>query len=131
MPADGVRGDALPIGARLLKVALDLDTLLLGGLGAREALGEMTRRTGSYDPAVIGALGRLLTHPGSGPGLVRAITVGELRDGMVFADDARSVTGAVVAAKASEVTWSLRMRLADVAERGELVQPLHVRVAGN
>jgi hypothetical protein len=112
----------------LLKVALDFDTLLLDGLSTREALGEMAGRSGSYDPAVFGALGRLLMRPTAGPGLVRGIALGELQDGMVFAEDVRSGTGAVVAEKGSEVTWSVRMQLSDIAEREGLVQPLQVLV---
>jgi response regulator RpfG family c-di-GMP phosphodiesterase len=129
IPPDGVRGAALPLGARLLKVALDFDTLILGGMRAREALIELRARTGWYDPAVIGALGQLLTRPTPGPSVVRGLAAGELQDGMVFAEDARSVTGVVLADKGSEVTWSVRMRLADVAERGDLVQPLQMLVS--
>lgn len=128
IPADGVRGEALPLGARLLKVALDFDTLLLDGLSTREALGGMAGRSGSYDPAVFGALGRLLMRPTAGPGLIRGIALGGLQDGMVFAEDVRSGTGATVADKGSEVTWSVRVQLSDIAEREGLVQPLQVLV---
>jgi len=62
-PTPGVAGDAIPVGARVLKVVLDFDLLELQGKSAAEALDVMAARTGWYDPEVLLAL-RLL-QPGS------------------------------------------------------------------
>jgi hypothetical protein len=44
------------MGARLLKIAVDYDQMLLHGRAAREALSELKRRTDDYYPAAVAAL---------------------------------------------------------------------------
>lgn len=50
------RGPAIPIGARMLKVAFDLDELEAGGASRAAAAATMRERPGRYDPALVEAL---------------------------------------------------------------------------
>ncbi|MHC1791458.1 HD domain-containing phosphohydrolase [Solidesulfovibrio sp.] len=98
---DGPWGTAIPLGARLLKAALDYDRLLTAGQGREAALAVMAGREGSYDPRVL-AVVRLLA--GEREGFVRATTpVSALTPGMVLEEDIllpagekAAVTGQVV-----------------------------------
>ena len=49
-------GERIPIGARILKVALEYDALIGSGVTRDAALAVLQRRDGIYDPAAVGAL---------------------------------------------------------------------------
>src|ERR1051325_2167114 len=53
-PSDGVKGDALPIGARILRVLSDLAEHESAGLSKAQALEQMQTQAGRYDPQEIG-----------------------------------------------------------------------------
>ncbi len=53
-------GNAIPLGSRILKVALDLDELVCRGIGREDAMPTLKRRQGWYDPSVIEALEKIL-----------------------------------------------------------------------
>ena len=55
-PNDGISGEAIPIEARILKVALDFDSLLHSGVSAAQALTEMGKSQGTYDRVVLASL---------------------------------------------------------------------------
>ena len=57
-PNDNVAGEQIPIEARILKVALDFDSLIQIGVSMSDALGEMSSRNGFYDRAVLEVLKR-------------------------------------------------------------------------
>jgi response regulator RpfG family c-di-GMP phosphodiesterase len=58
LPNDGVAGEAIPIEARILKAALDFDSLLQSGLNSTQALSEMGKSKGLYDRNVLVSLAR-------------------------------------------------------------------------
>jgi response regulator RpfG family c-di-GMP phosphodiesterase len=57
-PDDGVAGEQIPLEARILKVALDFDTLTFGGKSIPNALAEMNNRHGHYDKQVLDVVKR-------------------------------------------------------------------------
>jgi len=56
LPQEGVKGDAIPLGARMLKILNDLAHLQSGGLSRLKALDEMQARQGWYDPSLLEAV---------------------------------------------------------------------------
>ena len=52
-PDDSIAGDQIPMEARILKVAIDIDALTLAGSNLPDALAEMGTRAGAYDKAVL------------------------------------------------------------------------------
>ena len=106
---DGKRGDAIPLGSRILKVALDFDTLVSIGSTPELALAEINDREGWYDPTVVAALRNVLqvkdVH------VVRRVRVSQLLDGLTIAADVESIQGTLLCARGQEVTPSLRARL--------------------
>ena len=56
IPQDSVKGEAIPLGSRLLKILADLAQLQAGGMGRPQALDEMQSRLGWYDPALLDAV---------------------------------------------------------------------------
>lgn len=60
VPDDGVAGEAIPVEARILKVALDFESLTSNRVPITEALAQLHSRKGCYDPAILVALKRVV-----------------------------------------------------------------------
>lgn len=62
-PEDEIADENIPLEARILKVAIDIDTLTLAGASLADAIAEMSTRGGTYDPAVLEAAQRWVKEP--------------------------------------------------------------------
>jgi response regulator RpfG family c-di-GMP phosphodiesterase len=117
-------GRSLPLGARILRIALDHDALD-AQLGDNSlALAAMRGRGLEYDPDLIQALERAV---GADARIqrVREIALGELRAGMMLAADVRSDTGALLIARGHTATDQLIARLVNLRS-GSIRQPLMI-----
>jgi response regulator RpfG family c-di-GMP phosphodiesterase len=125
-PTDERKGDAIPLGARILRVALDFDVLASGGLPPDEAIRTMQMRAGRYDPAVLSALaGQVRDEPDYEE---RQVDVWSLRRDMLLAEDVESAGGALVVAKGQEVNEALQVRLKEMVAGGHLEDRFRVLV---
>lgn len=109
---DGPQGAAIPLGARLLKVALDYDRLLTSGTPRGEALAIMTGREGVYDPRALELVGLLA---GSHEGYRHAeACLSSLTAGMVLEEDICLATGEKAALAGQVVDAGLARRLREL-----------------
>ncbi len=117
-------GPLLPLGARILRIALDYDALdaELGDHGL--ALSTMHGRGQTYDPDLLAAFERVIGDNVPTP-RVREIPVGGLRAGMMFAGDVRSETGALLIARGNTATDQLITRLRNL-RTASVRQPLMI-----
>ena len=108
-PEDGRRGNSIPLGARILKLALDVDALTVEGVAGDALLETIFSRRGWYDPDVVVALGRVFAVVTR----FERQTVGldALAPGMVLAEDVVSEAGVLIIVKGQEVTSALTGRL--------------------
>ena len=108
-PEDGRRGNSIPLGARILKLALDVDALTVEGVEGDALLETIFSRRGWYDPDVVVALGRVFAVVTR----FERQTVGldALAPGMVLAEDVVSEAGVLIIVKGQEVTSALTGRL--------------------
>lgn len=100
---------AVSLGARMLRVATDLDTLEAGGVARADALVVLAREDGRYDPELLAAL-----DPLAGPGRElgpRAITTDELSVGLTIHQDVVDGDGRLIMSRGYVVTESLLDRL--------------------
>jgi response regulator RpfG family c-di-GMP phosphodiesterase len=124
--SDGdVRGEDIPLAARILKVALDTDSLLSGGATNGEALDALKQRPGWYDPAVVDGLRRVFT---TNRYIERLVPVSRLTDDMVFASDVLSASGVLLVSKGQEVSPPVRARLALIVKNNGIPPELRVLV---
>jgi hypothetical protein len=125
-PHDETRGAEIPVGARLLKLALDFDKLAAGGVGRQAAYQTLMEREGWYDPDLLAALKSVLASQ------VRyelaAVTVDALQPDMILDEDVLNARGQLVVASGQEVTRSVCARLQNLWATDALKDTLRVRL---
>ena len=124
-PDDPRRGEDIPLGARLLKVALDFDTLQMQDFPGSQAFGEMENRRGWYDPAVLQAL-KIAFVPGQKLKLA-TLSLRDLRPQMVLAEGIFD-KGILLAAKGQELTEWMISRLKLIKGTRSDKEPIRVIV---
>jgi len=112
-PRDACRGEEIPLGSRILKAALDFDSLISHASTPEMAIAEMLHRKGWYDPRILEALRTVLNVTQAH--VVREVKIDELVDGMILARDVKSQQGTLLCAKGQEVTKAVRIRLRNYA----------------
>lgn len=124
--SDSVAGKEIPLGARILKVALDFDTLKWGGLRDIDAIVELRGRPKWYDPNVLAALEAVAGFEESFE--IQEVPLKDLSTHMILADDVTTIDGALLVSKGQEVTTSMRQRLSNFAQNGRIEDPIRVLV---
>lgn len=124
-PGDPV-GEAIPLAARLLKIALDLDRLRSQRIPTATILKQMDADEGAYDPRVLQLWAESHTVPTAPESVPISVTIQELRTGMVLVEDVLNSRGVVLLGRGSTVTVTLLQRLSNLAMNGEVTGPLLV-----
>ena len=125
IPTDEVRGTDIPLGARILKVSLDFDSLIASGLYKGEAYRKMKHHPGFYDPDVYKALGGLL-------GVEKKYTLLELeiyklKPHMILAEDVYSERPRrLIVSKGQELSEQVILYLRKYRRTVGVVQPIKV-----
>jgi len=126
-PEDDRSGERIPLGSRILKLALDWDTLISGGMSEEMAMAQINDRQDSYDPAIVDALRNVLNirdvH------VLRHVRIHEMVDGAILADDVRSLRGTLLCARGQEITPSMRARLRNYLVNVGIQGPIGVFVS--
>jgi len=124
VPHDELQGEEIPLGGRMLKLALDFDR----ELGRHETPGKaflaLEESAGLYDPELLYYLESLLGVEARFA--VRDAPLGELRDGMILYADVLSDSGLLLVRKGIEVTSVLRNRLESYVRMGRVAAPFKV-----
>ncbi|MFH0925427.1 MAG: HD domain-containing phosphohydrolase [bacterium] len=108
-PSDNRRGEEIPLGARILKVALDFDLLEGIGMKKSEAFAKMELRSGWYDPQVLGALDKVLERREKYE--VRELKIEDIRENMLAAEDIRTSKGILLIPRGQELEKLMIIRL--------------------
>lgn len=124
VPQEGLSGHSIPLGARILKVALDFDTQENICESFVYAINAMKRESGKYDPDVLQALEAGMSD--SADAETVEIQFQDLELGMIFAKNVLSGSGQVLVAKGNETTNSVMNFLQNYAQRENLSLPLSI-----
>ena len=126
-PGDGRAGAELPLGARLLRLLVDLSGLCEGRAPDARAFVELEARKGVYDPELLAAARRCLAaEPEAAAGEPRAITLGQLQPGDRLVADIVTLEGQLVLAEGHEVSAVLQQKLRNLHKLRPLKQPILV-----
>jgi response regulator RpfG family c-di-GMP phosphodiesterase len=102
-------GGDQPMGARILKLALDFDDLEQSGMTRDQAVGVMRDRPERYDPVVQTAFERAVyAEEGFVP---RRVLLRELLPGMILGADVKTASGLLLLAKGQELSNLVLERL--------------------
>ncbi len=124
IPDDDVKGDEIPLGARILKTALDFDILIHSGKSLAGAFEEMRKREGWYDPDILSTIPHIISDE---EGLeIKEITIDELNTNMILAEDVKTTKGVLLISQGQEVTPSLLKRLKNFAQTVGVKEPIKV-----
>jgi response regulator RpfG family c-di-GMP phosphodiesterase len=120
-PHGAVQGESIPLGARILKLVIDYDTLEAGQVDPGVAVGTLQGRKGRYDPKLLDALAHAKSK--SGVQRVSELVLADVRPGMLLIQDVMSTTGLLLVARGHEVTSGLLYRLRNLTP-GSVREPL-------
>lgn len=116
---NALQGEAIPLGARILKIVLDFDMLEAQGLTASVALDTMRGRLGWYDPRLFDAFARLRGARGQ-QNEIREIPLRLVVTGMVFVEDVKTAAGVLLLPRGYEVTEGLVDRIRNFVVNGNV-----------
>lgn len=125
--ARGPSGDAIPLGARMLRIAIDVDHLESRGVCRADALSALERRHGVYDPEL---LATLRTEGTAGAASVEEVALEGLEAGMVLVEDVEDNAGMLLIGRGQTVTDSLIERLRNWSTVNPVAEPIVVRRVG-
>ena len=125
LPRTTPKGDALPWGARALKIALDYDVLESEAETSRHPIDILRARTGWYDPEILEAFAELRGR-GKKEVLVHELTLRDIAAGMLFGEDVKSAKGLLLIARGQEVTPSLLERVRNFSSELGIREPIRM-----
>lgn len=124
-PPESVAGEALPLGARILRIVEDFDELTLRGAADEVAIAALRRTSGVYDTELLNAFAGVVVT--EGVMYSRVVLVHELAPGMVLDAEMQTRTGVKLVSKGQEITPSLLARIRNFAEmEAGVVEPVPV-----
>ncbi|WP_419779894.1 HD domain-containing phosphohydrolase [Maridesulfovibrio sp.] len=125
-PRDKVEGEAIPLGGRILRVALDYDLYLNLYNNPRQAFAKMEEQVQVYDPELLyyleGMLGVEARYE------VKVLRRNELQSGMILYEDIVSAKGALLLRKSLELDKDKIDRIQMFADKVGIVEPISVLV---
>ena len=126
-PYEGIRGRQIPLGGRVLKIALDYDSLIQSGASPEGAFSELNGRKGWYDPEVLTTLQQAVLNVRSGYAF-QLISSSQLSIGMLLPDGVKTTTGNLVVGQSTEVTSAMLTKLQNFARFQGLAEPIRALV---
>ncbi len=131
-PMDAVAGTNIPMGARLLKVLMDLVLAEVGGISKARALEGLRRREGWYDPAVLDAaflcFAPSATQAKSVQRTVCSIAARDLQVGQILLSDVLMGNGALLIKAGNWISETLLERIKNFAKLHGIREPIRVEV---
>jgi response regulator RpfG family c-di-GMP phosphodiesterase len=130
LPIDEVAGDAIPVGARLLKIVHDYMDLHRGGTSIAEAFEAMRDRAGAYDPTLLDALQQSLE--GKAHGQIKAAKVSakvaakDLVEGMLLRSNVETKDGVLILRAGHQITGMTLEKIQNFASVFGIKEPIMV-----
>jgi response regulator RpfG family c-di-GMP phosphodiesterase len=128
-PANVIRGEDIPIGARILKVLMDLMEMETHMMPKDAALAEMQKRAGWYDPRVLDATFAcfdIYLPEVSAKSQGQPVGVNDLRVGQTILADIRTQSGKTVLMARCKITPVQLARLNNFAKISPVQEPIYI-----
>ncbi|MBW1959068.1 MAG: response regulator [Deltaproteobacteria bacterium] len=125
-PKDTRQGKEIPLGARILKVALDFDLMEAKGVFKRRAIRQLKSRSGWYDPFVLDVFEEIVDDETLY--IEREVMFDELKTDMILNEDIRTSKGRLLITRGQEVSDILLNRLKNFARTAGIQEPIKVLI---
>lgn len=127
LPKNKIAEEEIPVGARLLRVAMRTEELQNLGYAPSRILDDMRAHVGVYDPEILAKVEEVVDMSGNDTS-IRGVTLMELRTGMLLKEEVKAANGLLLVASGQEVTVSLLERIQNYNDTVGLRLPLWVEV---
>jgi response regulator RpfG family c-di-GMP phosphodiesterase len=133
-PEDTVAGEAIPLGARMLKILGDIAQAESTGASRAEALEQLRARPGCYDPRLLEAVEnqpKTLAAQAQDPNRsTSAVTFASLRVGNVLCSDLETKGGMLLVTAGNRITPMLIHRLRNFSSLYGIQEPIYIEDSG-
>jgi response regulator RpfG family c-di-GMP phosphodiesterase len=129
IPQDSVKGAALPLGSRLLKILNDLAQLQAGNASRMQALNEMQTRLGWYDPELLNAVRDyygLAVAARDSTNTSISISICDLAPGMVLCTNIETKAGTLILCAGHHITEMTLEKIKNFDRISGIREPLFV-----
>lgn len=129
-PPAQIAGDAIPIGARILRVVADLAELETTGMSRAAAVERMRARRGRYDPVAVDAAAVVggVDADGAALGPPLEVRLHELRPDQTLMANIETDAGRLLVAAGTRITEPIVERLRSYARLMQIREPIPVRL---
>ncbi len=126
-PGNDVKTEAIPLGARILRIALDYDQLLQSDKTPGQAMNELKNKIGWYDPEILNQFEKAFNAPEVRKKYtVKRITVNDLNENMYLNEELISASGVILGKLKQRITKTLIITLKNYVSNKEITD--HVSV---
>jgi len=131
-PVDEVKEEQIPEGARILKIVIDFDSMVSGGVEEEKVLLDMKKRSGRYDPELLKKAEKVfLQKDGSARSFVtKLLPVEQLNEEMYLAEDVMSASGNILGSKNQKLTEALITTFKNYAINHQLKETISIITLG-
>ncbi|HEY3330225.1 MAG TPA: HD domain-containing phosphohydrolase [Capsulimonadaceae bacterium] len=127
LPDDGVKGDAIPIASRMLKVLLDWLSIESRGVTKSGVYALMRTRQGWYDPRVLEAAARMFSSKEDGPPQAAVpVKLANLRVGDMLSTNMETLEGKLLIAKGHQITATLLEKIINYNAIAGIKEPVYI-----
>lgn len=120
-PNDGVKGEDLPLGSRILRIAMDYDNLLQSNASSEEALNAIKERTGWYDEKLVDILEKSIKKTDTRKRFtIMDIPIKELSEEMYLSEEIITASGVILGGRNQKVTKTMIVTLDNYLNNGEI-----------
>ncbi len=127
-PHDTLSGEDIPLGSRIIRIAVDFDNLVSNGKSRDDALDELRRRPAFYDINLLKSISWILLdipRERQDP-MVLELTVEDLQDGMILAEDITASDGTIIAEKGQQINAPLIASFINYAKNRQIKEKIQV-----
>lgn len=128
IPNNALKGQMIPIGARILKAAHDYDILVAKNYFKEDAIRKMEAQKGLYDPSVLNSLRNIVFQENIKENLQK-VRIADLRKNMIFDEDVKTLTGILLVSRGQEVSTAMIERLKNYAKTSGIKEPILVTIS--
>ncbi len=120
-PNDGVRGKDLPLGSRILRIAMDYDNLLQSDTSCEDALKSIKERNGWYDEKLVEVLEKSVKKTENRKKFsIMDISIKELSEEMYLSEEIVTASGVILGGKNQKVTKTMIVTLENYYKNEEI-----------